>query len=643
MEQSETPEDTLRPVQPRRLHPASSTSPQSTPRLANREPNPDPPTIEDLSDSVLSLRFPRPLGNPQLTNWISSSSPDIMQPGNVPDEDPSLTELGYDIIGTDGESQAESVASSFDYQKSEGIHSLAGTDVDTDSSDDEETDMNMNETTMSDATVVDHPSFDEAAAAETLNMVNQSLENPTSLSLTNFTPFTSSSPPDCILTGDPAVAIRGQSAVDGESLSGLGELLEASTKKEMANSTRRSPKSCMAGPPLHSINVALGYIRQSLRVLIMLLGLIVIYSLALATKSVFLSSMPRELSTVPVASVPVAVPSLSTQSTHSIFTSTPVVSQTHSAVQATSSVNNVVPIPSGKDNAKVDVATVPPLAPICSAELSGRDEIIIRIPPTIKSNWLAKEAILIAVSRGLEDIPTKVSSIDVGFAIQVPLKQAHGVLSVTIATTRKPFVNESFRLNFGTHRFAEALDAGKQLVRGFAQRVVDTVNGTTSWVEEAYIPAFDVVSNKVSVSGSLLPSLQDVGDTLSYIPRLIIAQIKSTLDAQALRRRASQIQLELTREVQDVYDELRMAVLTSQINSKLMWLAMQGKTEERGQYLHKAEQHCKEQRARVEAARVERAERIKKQIQAWRERDGAMPKESSFWHTMGAWAGLEGW
>ncbi|TGJ84657.1 hypothetical protein E0Z10_g4085 [Xylaria hypoxylon] len=596
MEQSETSDDTLRSIQLPRSHPSSSTSPQSTPRLANSEPNPEPPNIEDLSDSVLSLRFPRPVGNRQLTNWVSSSSPDIMQPGNVLDVDPSLTELGYDIIGTDGESQAESIASSFDYQKSDGIQSLTGTDVDTDSSDDEEN--NLNETTISDATIVEQVHYEDAAEAEALNMANQNLENPTSLSLSNSSPFKSLSYLDHIRTHEPTAVIRGQSyAVDDLPLSEQPEALSAPlTVKELEH--------LGSSPPL-----------------------------------------PKELATVPVASVSVVTPLPSAKTTYSVTSPTPTTSQTLDAVQSASSPNGLIFIPFGKENTQTDVAAVPALATICLAELSGRDEIMIRIPQNLKSSWLAKDAILIAVSRGLQDIPTKVSSIDVGFLIQVPVKEAHGVLAVTIATTRKPIINESFRINFGTYRFTEALDAGKQLVRGFAQRVVDTVNGTTFWVEETYIPALDVVSRQVcdqtvSVSGSVLHSLRDASDSVLAIPSHLIAQMQRSLDASSLLRRISQFQLEFVREAQDVRDELRMAMLTSQINSKLMWLTLQGKAEEHGQYLNKAQMHWKEQRTRIESARVERAERTKKQIRTRHQRDRPISK-GSFWSTMGAWVGFE--
>ncbi|KAI1348647.1 hypothetical protein F5Y01DRAFT_208978 [Xylaria sp. FL0043] len=640
MEQLETPDDTLRSVQPPRPHRSSSTSPHSTPRLANSEPNPEPLTVEDLSDSVLCLRFPRPVGNRQLTNWVSSSSPDIMQPGNVPDEDPSLTELGYDVIGTDGESQAESIASSFDYQKSDDIQSLTGTDVDTDSSDDEES--NLNETTISDATIVDQVREDDDGEAETLNMVNQSLENPTSLSLSSFSPFTSLSQLEHIRTHEPSAVLRGHSSADD----GLSPAQQESfpalpTAKELEN---EAPPSSNAPNGRGVFQSTLRYLIQRRRTLAVLSSLILIHSLALATKYYLMTpSVPKELSTVPVASVSVAVPITSSKTTHSLTTPTSTVSQTHTAWQTSSSPNGLLFVPFGKDNTKTDVASIPALATICSAELSGRDEITIKIPQNIKSSWLAKDAIMIAVSRGVEDIPTKVSSIEVGFLIRVPLKEAHGALAVTIATTRKPLINESFRINFGSYRFTGALDAGKQLVRDFAQRVVDSMNGTTSWVEETYIPALDVMSKQVcgqtaSVSDSVLHGLRDVSDAMIGLPNRLIAQLRHTLGAQSLLRRATQFQLELAREAQDLRDELRMALLTSQINSKLMWLALQRKSEEHSQYLSKAEVHWKEQRARVESARVERAERTKKQIRAWHERDRPISK-GSFWSIVGAWGG----
>ncbi|KAI1820999.1 hypothetical protein F4861DRAFT_28539 [Xylaria intraflava] len=623
MEQFETP-DILRSAQPIRRHTSPPITPKPTPRLPN-ESNPPLPDTQDLSDSVLSLRFPRPVGNRQLTNWISSSSPDIMQPGNIPDDEPSLSELGYDVIGTDGESQAESTTSSLDYQKPDDIQSListdTGTDVDTDSSEDEET--TLNDTTVSDATVVEEVHYDESGEPETLNMVNRSLEHPTNLSLSGFSPFTSSSYLDHIRTHEPAAVLRDQySAAEGLSLE-QESWTAPLTVKELEHS---EPPSLKTPQSYGVFQLSLRYLHEKRRVLAIVSSLTLLYTLTLVAESLFLGSpTPRELSTVPVASVSVVITSPSSKGAYSIATPAPTISQTPNVSQTGNSSSSLMFNPFGKDNTQADVAAVALSKTICSAELSGRDEIMITIPSNIKSSWLARDAILVAVSRGLQDIPTKVSLVDQGFLIQVPSKQAHGVLAVTIATTHKPRIHESFRVDFGTHRFTEAFDVGKQLVREFAQKVVDTVNGTT-WAEGTHMPALDVVSKQIcgqtaSVSGSVLQGFRDASDTIFNIPSRLIAQIQHAIDIKPLLRRVSQLQLELTRQSADIRDELRMALLKSQLASKLMWLKMKGEAKEHAQYIDKAKIYWKDQRARVEAARVERAERTKQQVQAWRDRD----------------------
>ncbi|KAI0399594.1 hypothetical protein F4802DRAFT_602848 [Xylaria palmicola] len=656
MEEPETPGTLPRAVQPPPPpspspppppppppHPPFLTSPSSTPRLTNSEPSPGQPAIEPLSDSVLSLRFPRPVGNRQLTNWVSSSSPDIMQPGNVPDMDASLAELGYDVIGTDGESQAESVASSFDYQRSDDIQSLTDTDVETDSSDEEET--TLNETILSDATLVDQAHHDDDAEAETLDMVGRSLENPTSLSSLSNSPFASVSYIENVRTHDPSAVIRTQTSED-EYLAPLeGTLVGHLIVKESENSPSRSPET---PPGPKALQSALGYLYERRWALATLAGLFLCYGFALLAKSLMLQpSVPLEISTVPVASVPVVVQPPPMKTTYSIITSKPTALPTSNALQTTSSSNSHAFIPFMRDKKPTDVATIPLPAAVCSAEQVGRGEILIRIPEHIKASWLAKDAILIAVSRGLQDIPTKVSSVADGLVIRVPLPDAHGVLAVTMATTHKPRINESFRINFGAYRFTEALDAGKQLVRGFAQRVADTVNGTTLWVEETYMPALDGVSKQVcdqtaSISGSVLHGLQETADSIMAVPSRLLARIQRSLDFESWYRRIGQLRLELTRETLDVRDELRMAVLKSQVTSRLLWLKMQGKTKAHGRYLSKVEVFLREQRALAERARVERAERTKQQIGAWHERDHVVPpKATTLWRTtMRAWAGL---
>ncbi|KAI1809502.1 hypothetical protein GGS20DRAFT_590540 [Poronia punctata] len=636
MERPTTPDTSSSVPLPNSGRPDSQSSVESVSptHLTNSGSTSEPSPADDLLEGSLFL-FPKPLGNRQLTNWISSSSPDIMQRENTIDDDLSLAELGYDIIGTDGESQAESTTSSFDYQKPDDIHSLGGTDpnTDVDSESSEDEDIDVDDTATSNATVVGNVSHEDDATyfehiedtkddrdgtSEALERVNQSLESPTSLTFANFSPFTSVSYLDGLpdraskmMQEDFAAGGR-PSIVEHDATRDL--LLAAETKKPEPRSSNPSRARGLAG--------MVGRYLPGKRFSLAFLCSLVIYMITLVGKTWQDSSTPGTLSTVPVASVLFVPPSSTGHKTNVISAPTLAASPTPHSLQAASSSNGHMFIPFGKEKSRDDVGIVLPSTSVFSAELTGRDKISIKIPQNIKAPLIAKNAMLIAVSRGPVDISTKVSVRDEGLLIQVPLKEAHGVVDVRIVTKRRPRINESFRIDFGTHRFTEALDAGKQLVREFAQRVVDTVNETTWWVEETYIPTLDGVSKQVcgqtaSVSGTLLQGVRDAGDVVLGTPLRFFAQLQQALDSEKMLQRVGQVQLELVRQTRDIGDQLRMVVLKSQIQSKLLWLKMQGKTEEYRRYMTMAEKHWNEQRARVDLARVERAEQTKKQIWAF--------------------------
>ncbi|KAI2636590.1 hypothetical protein GGS26DRAFT_502484 [Hypomontagnella submonticulosa] len=637
-----TPTDTPAVV-PR---PSTDRATDSTAAESSQSSNLDH-SLDDPSNSVPSLRFPRPLGNRQLTNWISSSSPDIMQPETFPDDDPSLAELGYDVIGTDGESQAESIASSLDYQRPDDIQSLAGTDtgtdvdtneVDTDSSDDEEgeeaTTLDDNETPAISAigsTIVNYPGETDDEDADVETLANQSLENPT-----DFSQHGISLPPRLTQSGHSQTrevfTDMQESPVQD---TGLPEEENDQTPLILEQSEQKSSTP-------ESYRLTVRYVQGHSRILVALSGLAILYSLVIASKGLLFSSpTPKVFSTVPVASVSSAAvtSSIGDLVRTSLSTPTSANTPTQKALQTSNTPSSLMFMGFGKDKAQTDVVSEPAQS-ICSAELWGRNEIMVKIPQNIKATWLLKDAILIAVSRGLYDIPTKVSSVEEGFLIEVPLEEAHDVLAVTIATTSKPKIREAYRVDFGRNKFIGALDAGKQLVKDFAQKLVDTVNETTAWVEETYIPALDVMSKQVcsqtsSVSDSLLQGLRDAGDAIFSFPSLftsrVTSQMKLPIDSDHLAQRQHQAQLQLVREAQDLRDELALRYVSAQLRSKLLWLQIRGKTEEYQRYLSKAEIYLKEKVADAKAAKKERAEHVKKQIRSRRKHERRESRRS-FWN-----------
>ncbi|RYP72414.1 hypothetical protein DL771_004209 [Monosporascus sp. 5C6A] len=561
-----------------------------------------------------------------------------MQPGNILDDEASLAELGYDIIGTDGESQTESTTSSLDYQRPDDVQSLTGTDtgtdvdtndVDTDSSDEEE-EVALN----GDRPLLGPDELSENEATEYKDasielLADQSLENPT-----NFEQYGIPS------IGSLAAAkqrVAQALCVDADQTQSSGT--DESVKEQVSAQTSLPSKGKAPTPDKFHLDsakdihrMAFDYVKQRRLILIyhalLLSGLAAFSAMFMAGKSYFNSPTPRILSTVPVAAVSsAAVPSLSSVSPLSTHLSSTITTTTTApnALQTDASSSSHFLKSLGKEKPQPQTGTLSPEQTICSAELFGRNEIIVKIPQSIKSSWLAKEAIMIAVSRGPFDIPTKMSSVEEGFLIQLPREEAHGILDVSIATTRKPKVSEAFQVNFGRYIFTEALDVGKQLVKGFAQRVADAVNETTTWVEETYIPALDVLSSQVCgkkplVSDSVRQSVKDARTAALELPTRLLSrfsdQIKPSLNVDTLAQRASQAQLELARQAQDIRDELSLGLLTAQLNSKLWWLKVQGKKEEHQRYLSNAVTYYKQKQADALDARRERAARTKEEIRA---------------------------
>ncbi|OTB08058.1 hypothetical protein M426DRAFT_8266 [Hypoxylon sp. CI-4A] len=629
MEQSHPSTHTDLPTAVPRPYPDRATDPATDPVEAESSQSSQPNSLDQLSNSVLSLRFPRPLGNRQLTNWVSSSSPDIMQRENFPDDDPNLAELGYDVIGTDGESQAESVTGSLDYQKPDDVQSLAGTDtgtdadtneIDTDSSDDDEEAVTLSITAADADTTPVKNTDDDDDDADVETLLNRSLENPTDFSQHGIPPLVQLEHFDEDQTTQEPIAHDTKSASEN-------------TKETSNTWAKNELRSRIA----HEYNLALRYLRQNRRALIVLSISALMYGLAFAGKVYFFSPpTPKVLSTVPVASI--SSSSIPSPAGHSASTSaptpTPTIIQTQKALQTTSVQNNPTFIQFGKDRVQADPISQSLGQTLCSADLYDRNEIIVKIPQNLKSTWLSKDAILIAVSRSLYDIPTKVSTVKEGFLIEVPLEEAHGVLAVSIVTTSKPKIQETFHVDFGGNKLIVALDAGKQLVKEFAQKFVDTVNGTTAWVEETYIPALDVVSKQVcsqtsSVSDSLLQGLRDAGNVVRGLPSQVAAHIEQLLDESEMARRRQQSrqelqegQAKLTEGIQTLRETFALRYLSAQLRSKLWWLRLQGNSEEYQRYLSKAEVYLGEKVADAQVAKQSRAERVKKQIRAWRKHDG---------------------
>ncbi|KXJ97669.1 hypothetical protein Micbo1qcDRAFT_9260 [Microdochium bolleyi] len=605
----------------------SAESHKCKPTLSQSEPRPAPTalksshdaTLADSTHSVPTLRFPRPVGSRQLSNWISSSSPDIMQPETLPDEDQILADLGYDVIGADGESQAESIASSFDYQRPDDVQSLCGTDTgtdvdtndaDTDSSDDEE------EVVLDDTGRARTYAEIAARAVEEDDVETpavQSLENPTSLlhhsdSFPELAARARTSPIKAQALQD--AQIEGHLSYQAQQTSGKQDTDVSSTKAgRLANP---------AWQPWHQ-----SYFRDHCRPILRRLGLLIL-GIILTWASLLLvrptQVLPQTLSTVPVASVSTSGISMPT-----VFESTiPSTSKSHKSAPTPNASNlGTSLMPVVLDRLHVPQTTDQSAQSMCSAEVYGRNEIMVKIPLAVKASWLAKEAIKIAVSRDGLDIPTSVTTITAGFLIEVPVKEAHGTFEVSIVTERKPKIHEVFKVDLGQHTITDVLDVSKQFVKDLALYVANAVNETTTWVHDVSAPAVDEGTLLTQTVLGRFVCLRD------QLMREATTYFSNSISKEELELRSHQAQVELKRATLNLRDDLSLTLLTAQLSSKLWWLKIQGKQEEYQSYLANAEAHYKGKMTEMTRTKAVRGENVKREL---RERRSGKPQTSgSIW------------
>lgn len=592
---------------------------------------PGPPTrAATTSNSVPSLRFPRPAGNRRLTNWVSSSHPDMMRPSNFPDDypmDASITD-GYDIIDVDGESHSDVADSPYEHPTSEigdDIQSLADTDtgtdvytndVDTDSSDDDVMDMEDADDAVDDSAA----ETDEEDSEADMSMAEQSLEHPTEL----FTPGSAHiSRRTSFSEHNDADTVRGRKlkASGFFKLRGTSGAPRTSLKHDTPGD-HSSPSNGNDLPTMPSaynlVHMAMDHLennpllRKRLLYSLLLMPLIMTSMVIKEYMQGNVSTCTGTLTTVPVASVS----SIATQPISDVFVATAKMTSMiasnkaqPNALQTTSTLKSVASV-----SPESDLYLSPGL---CSARVHGRNQILLRVPREIKASWLAKRALLISVSRGSHDISseaTQITTVDDGFIIEVPHEEAYGVLDVSIATTRKPKIKETLRVNFGSFIIVDAFDAGKQLLKDFAHSVADTLNGTTAWVEETCSPAFEMMPASASLTDSVMQGFQDVAHAALDLPQQVAELVKSPFSIS--ESRVEQAQKELWRTAQDLQDEASLLILQAQLNSKLQWLRWSGQAAKYEEYLAAAGPYYQKKQAEAAIASRARAELTKKEIRA---------------------------
>lgn len=234
---------------------------------------------------------------------------------------------------------------------------------------------------------------------------------------------------------------------------------------------------------------------------------------------------------------------------------------------------------------------------VCSAELYGDSEVLIKLPSGTKETWLAKGAIDVDVFRGETHVPSRLSSSTEGIIIQIPDEEAYGVLNVSVVTTRKPKINETFAVDFGSRirLLGEVWDLTQGVLRDSAKQVGDFADGVYRMIENSHglivSPAEDAIHQKSQVWWSKIKGARDaVASFSSQVNDEVLRAVKGSIlpEVTTIVKNAQQLLADRRLDVDHIRQNGELALLKAQIQSKLWWLKVQGKDKAYQEYEDKA-------------------------------------------------------
>lgn len=210
---------------------------------------------------------------------------------------------------------------------------------------------------------------------------------------------------------------------------------------------------------------------------------------------------------------------------------------------------------------------------VCTAERLGDQEVLIRIPSATKLSWLAKEAMLVNVTRNNETVDIeRVYSSQYGIVLHFARQEAHGNLQIAVVTTKHPKVNQTFHIDLGsswTRGFHETLNK-------LCQRVYDDVIPKDFNLDET-LARIDDWRNQAVLHAQFLAH---IGRQRAEVQGARAAEAGLEIATQAIATG-----LELAERVRE---PLGAALLKAQVDSRAQWLRLTGRVDEAKEYHRKA-------------------------------------------------------
>ncbi|KAL6916035.1 hypothetical protein FSHL1_007484 [Fusarium sambucinum] len=604
------PSTVPRDTEHRSTRQSSSSSPSTSPltpapgrHATSFSSRPTTPNRSHLSTSEPTLRFPRPLGNRHLANWISSSNPDIMRFTTTHEDGGLMAESSYELIsnidtesqdGNYNESMSESV-DSFDLARPDDVQSCAGTEqtCDDESITDEveasaqqtqeESDnisgsMDVNKTPQTQqswASVVNNGPLPEVEAdiepdeepepesqpAEQEPESEDEARSRSSLEYTQQSLKTPSIPSPDAGNMDKLDRLPLPSGVENDEETQRATLHKWLKETQHPEFTNREAISRVAMSSLPAL------------LLLILVSLI----------SFFLSPLSRDAT----PHIPAAT---SAVTTHPTLLSSSRSSQPTSQSLSTSINSALIPLQDARTNEwlwgsqRIDVTVK-----------RHQGNFLIHMPRGIKKSWLDRDCLNFNAKRGEEHVRFGTSSVDEGILLKIPREEAYGTVKFDIYTTCRPKIHKVLQVEFGKGMFSEALNLTWSLAQRVPELVPAAAQEAERRLEDARRSLETASGNFMTTSDTLCKDLgtklHDAHQSLNWAKRDIKCRVQ--MAKQDISKKLDTVAANIKQYIPNtevVQNQAELELLQAQIRAKLWWLKVTAGDEEHDRYQHAAKQ-----------------------------------------------------